>query len=264
MIILEHIRKALILVGIIAGLLLLWQRHSHAQGGMMPGPGTVHSIGGGGTVAFDAKTAAYTNTATTTFTMTNLTVGAGSGRALAIPIIFELSTVPSGLACVWDAVGANQSLTTITGTNSGTNGGLSGSAITLGLIAPVSGNKNLTCSWTGSAAAHAVAVSFTGVNQGSIGSAFPNGNFVSNVTAVAGPLQITFTSGVGHMVLANFGQDCTGWGAISGTTIATDIVTGPAIGVASNYDTGASPTKILSAAYTGTCVGVGSGTDVSP
>ena len=221
---------------------------------------------GGGSVTFDAKTATVTNVTTNTLNVANLTVGSGSNRGMAL--IFQWggsSTIPAALACNWDSAGSNQAMTAISGTNSGTNGGVTGATEIFGLLAPTSGNKNLKCTWTstGTNEAHAVAISFTGVNQGSIASAFPNGTFVSFSAPTAGPLSVTITSATGHQVLSGGSQNCVGWGAISGTTLATDGVTGPNIGVASAYASGAA-TVTMTEAITGTCPWIISGTDVSP
>src|SRR4051812_3187628 len=114
--------------------------------------------------AFDAKTAAWTTASgASPVSVTNLTVGSGSNRAMAVCIMCGSggSGLPAGLTLVWDSVGANQSLTQISGTLTLNAGNAAASAI-YGLIAPASGNKTLTISWAaGSNEVHACAIAFT-------------------------------------------------------------------------------------------------------
>jgi len=233
--------------------------------GQGPGPGLgSFGGGGGGSVVFDAQTAAVVSVNGATTMTASMTVGSGSNRALAAVLWFSLSTTPTGLACHWDPAGTNQAMTELTGANTGTNGGLSGASTIFALIAPTSGTKNLTCTWTGSWEAHISAISFTGVNQGSIGAAFPNAGFTSILTATASPISIgPITSGTGHQVFTGFAQSCSAWGAVSGTTVNSDASTGPNLAVVSSYTTGAA-TVTATAAFTGSCDQIASGADVSP
>lgn len=220
---------------------------------------------GGSGVVFDAQTAAMVNVVSTTMTA-SMTVGAGSNRALAAFLWFAIAGVtPTGLSCHWDPTGTNQALTELTGANTGTNGGITAASTIYVLLAPTSGTKNLTCTWTGSGEAHISAVSFTGVNQGSVAAAFPQTAIANIATAGASPISVgPITSATGHQVIAAFAQPCTTWGAISGTTINTDDTTGPNVGVASSYNAGASSVTATAAFTTGTCGLIGSGADVSP
>lgn len=249
---------------LIIALICLLPNLANAQGGMGPGPGTVHSTGGGGTVTFDAKTpaGAFVSSGTSVSNST-ITVGSGSGRALIVGFVVDtLTVIPPAAACVWDVGGTNQSMTAITGTNTGINGGISAASVLFGLLAPTSGAKTLTCTWTGSNAVGIFAVSFTGVNQGSLAAAFPNGTFTSVAIAAAGPVSIAITSATGHKTVAMFAQNCVAFGAISGTTITTELdMTN--VGWVSSYDNGAA-TVTMTAAFTGTCDQIASGTDVSP
>lgn len=185
----------------------------------------------------------------TTLTVSNLTVGSGSNRALLAMASFEQSAVPAGLTAVWDSGGTNQSMTPVPNTNTGTNGGLSSSAVFFGLLAPTSGNKSLVISWTGALGAHAVAMSFTGVNQTSVAVAFPNGAFTANNTSTASPISKVITSAIGNIVAAYAIEQSSPWGAINGTTIASSAA-GPNDAVAANYNTGAA-TVTPSFAFTG-------------
>lgn len=219
--------------------------------------------GGGGTVTFDAKTTTAATATGTSVSTSGLTMGAGGGGAIVVGYwIDSANSTPAALACAWDPGGTNQAFTAITGTNTGVNGGISGASVLFGLLAPTAGNKTLTCSWTGSSTAAIVAVSFTGVNQGSIAAAFPNGNFSSATTAAAGPVSVTVTSATGHQTVGLFAQNCVAFGAVSGTTIAPELDMAN-MGVISSYSNGAA-TVTMTAAFTGTCVQIASGTDVAP
>lgn len=222
-------------------------------------PGT----GGGGSVVFDAQTVAVVNVVSTTMT-TSMTVGAGTNRALVAFVWFGMTTTPAGLACNWDPTGTNQALTELTGANSGTNSGLTGASTLFVVLAPTSGTKNLTCTWTGSGEGHISAVSFTGVNQGSIAAAFPQTAIVNIGALTAGPVTLgPITSATGHQVVSSFAQSCAVWGTLSGTTVNTDDVVGPILGVASSFSSGAA-TVTATAAFAGTCNQIASGADVSP
>lgn len=223
---------------LIIALICLLPNLATAQGGMGPGPGTVHSTGGGGTVAVDVKSAAVINcpalpTLCATVTVP-LTVGA-SANAIEVMVIWVNGTVPAASAATWNGV----PMTAITGTTSGSHGGCSCATTSFGILAPATGAHNVVVSWTGLLEAHAVAISFTGVNQSSIAAAFPNGTNVINDTSTASPITATVTSATGHIVTAFAGQGIGAFGTINGTLIAKDDVTGPAIGVAGNYNTGA-------------------------
>ena len=202
-------------------------------------------------VAFDAKTSAVTNLSSgTSITINTLAVGSGSNRAMAVEIVWGAnSTVPSGVTAVWDSGGTNQAMTLVTGTNAGSSAATAASSI-YALLAPTSGTKNLVISWTGSNEAHAAAVSFTGVDQTSVAVAFPHGTTNFKVGATASPCSVTVTSATGNMVVNGFFQKIGGWGTISGTTIATDGVTGPNQGVAFSYASGAA-TVTSTAAFSG-------------
>ena len=201
-------------------------------------------------VAFDAKTSTFTeaNPAAATLTMTNLTVGSGSNRGLVSGILFEAATIPTGITFSWDDAGTPQAMTAITNATIASDGANSCTGVMYGLVAPTSGNKNLKISWTGNTVAYGMAISFTGVNQTSVAVAFPHGN--SNKTTSASPTTITITSATGNFAVAMHAQAASVWGAISGTTIATDVA-GPQQAVAANYDNGAA-SVVLTAAFTGT------------
>jgi hypothetical protein len=203
--------------------------------------------------AFDAKTAAWTNVSSAaTLSITNLTVGSGANRALVVCLMFGsgASSLPAGLALVWDSIGANQSLTQISGTLT-LNGGTSAASAIYGLINPVSGNKTLTISWTGNNEAHACAIAFTGVDQTSVAVAFPHGTNVNHTTSTASPTSVTVTSATGNMVVACHEQNVAVFSAVNQTSLAIDS-TGPNLAVAANYASGAATVTL-----TGTFAGSG-------
>lgn len=220
------------------------------------------TAGGGGTVTFDAKTPSGVFTlAGTSVSTTSINVSTGNGLLVGY-MTDNLSTTPPGLGCTWDVGGANQVMTAISGTNTGTQGAITAGIQFFGLLAPTSGAKTLTCSWTGTRAGGFFAVSFNNVNQGSIAAAFPNGTFSAVTTAAAGPVTVTVTSATGHKTVMMGGQSCAPIGAISGTTITTETDMSN-MGWASNYDNGAA-TVSMTQAFSGTCVQIASGVDVAP
>ena len=215
------------------------------------------NAGGGGLAVDAADSTATTVTSGTSVTVT-FTVGSGSNRALLAPIMFSQSTLPTGTACTYNST----SMTEITATLE-SDSNETATSVMYGLLAPASGSHSLTCSWTGNQEAHLTAISFTGVNQGSIAAAFPNGTGINHPGGTASPISVTITSATGHYVVANFAQNCTSFGAVSGTQFGKDDVTGPNLGVVAGYNTGAA-TVTQTAAFSGTCAQVASGVDVSP
>lgn len=210
-------------------------------------------------VAFDAKTATVVS-ATATSISTTYVMGSVSNGALVVPIMWGGSAQPASITATYNGV----AMTQITGTNTGTNGGCTCSGAIYGLLAPASGSHTLTISWTGSTEAHITAVSFSGVDQTSIAVAFPHGTFFVANTATASPIPSTatpVTSATGNMVVGAGSEQVSAWGAISGTTIASDSSTGPQLTYASNYTTGAA-TVSPTFAFTGTSVQMYLATDV--
>lgn len=191
-------------------------------------------------VAFDAKTATATAcTPGTTLTITNLTVGSGSNRALGMMISWLSGTVPTVTACNWDDAGTPQAMTLVASTNSA-NGSSSMATSIYGLVAPTSGNKNLKITWSSaSVEAHAVAISFTGVDQTNVATAFPNGVAVNKTTSTASPASTgAITSATGNMVISGFCDNAAFHNSVSGTEIVRDD-SGPNFGVAYSYASGA-------------------------
>lgn len=248
---------------LIIALIYLLPNLATAQGGMGPGPGTVHSIGGGGTVTVDGKTATANSATGTSVSTSAITISAGSNRALLVGVVMDSGSVlPVGLGCVYDVAGANQTMTAVSGTNTGISAAITAAMVFYGLVNPTSGaSKTVTCSWTASSTVGVVAISFTGTNQSSVAAAFPNGNFNSPGSA-ASPAAVTITSATGHKTVAMEAQNCVPFGAISGTTLTAELDMAN-VGFVSNYDNGAA-TVAMTAAFSGTCAQLASGTDVSP
>src|ERR1700674_83973 len=92
-----------------------------------------------GQVARDAcASAAQNNVSGTSFTSTQFTVGSASNRALVVTVAFAGAT--SAQTATWDSGGTNQAMSVHS-----TNGGLT---VIFTLVAPTSGNKTLSVSWT--------------------------------------------------------------------------------------------------------------------
>lgn len=246
-----------LLITLLCGLLASASADAQVGGLAFPGPGPRVSTGGGGSVAVTASSATFVNGSTTSLTVP-LTIPAGSNLAAAVMVIWANSSVPTGAAATWNG----SAMTAVTGTSGG-NGACSCSTQIYGIVAPATGAHNFVISWTGSFEAHAVGLSFSGANQTSVATAFPNGTNVIQLSATASPITGPVTSAANHIVIAFGAQNVSPWGTINGTTIATDSSTGPNFAVAANYNTGAA-TVNPSFAFTGTAAWAFFATDVSP
>lgn len=187
-------------------------------------------------VTFDAKTSLFTDVTNTPLTF-SFTVGTISNAALVVPVMFGGAALPAGLAATYNGA----SMTQITGTNTGTNGGCSCAGVIFAILLGnnTSASHTVSISWTGAVEAHAGAVSFSGVDQTSIAVAFPHGTFVVQNTVAASPATGPVTSAANNMVVAMATLQCCSWGTISGTTIANAPITGPQLIEAANYTAGA-------------------------
>jgi hypothetical protein len=118
-------------------------------------------------VQFDAKSSVTSGGISVTgFTDSTLTIAANPNRVLIYSLGFQSTPFPTGISLVWDQTGANQPLSLIVQEfNTLPNAGDSILIQLWALIAPVSGNKTLTATWTGSVDAKAVGASFYNVNQ---------------------------------------------------------------------------------------------------
>lgn len=160
-------------------------------------PFVLPSVGASHTVVLDANSTSNTRGLNvTTLDNGNLTIGSGANRVLVAQIALTPNTTIVS-TCVWDPVGANQSLTKI---NSAVEGaGTIGRVEIWALVAPVSGNKILRCTTSGTATDLFLnGVSFIGVNQTGGVTTFPN---TSGATAVGGNPSVTVTSSSGNAVV---------------------------------------------------------------
>jgi len=151
--------------------LLVHGATGYAQGLLTLGTGSVVGPPASIPVAVDAiGTAVGVSGIGTSVTFNNITVGTGPNRALVVPLSFSSNasgTPVNGISCVWDSGGTNQSMTQVA--NATATNIISGSEFFLsaifGLVAPTSGNKTLTCSWTNPAIVYVDAISFNNVLQ---------------------------------------------------------------------------------------------------
>lgn len=109
-------------------------------------------------VTFDNSGSA--RTASGTSGSFSFAVAANANRCM-IGMISDPTNAISAAAMTWDSGGTNQSLTLIT--NNG--GGSSGAVWLFKLIAPTSGTKTMSVSWTGSTALDIAAAVFDGADQ---------------------------------------------------------------------------------------------------
>lgn len=153
-------------------------------------------------VALDSFVADVTSNAVTSRTLTTLTVGAGANRVLVVALTLQGSaTAPS---VHWDSTGTNQAMTLITSQV------VTGSVAKLwlyGLVAPTSGAKTLSATWTGSSDVTLAAGALTGADQTGGATTFAHAAAVAGTGANSS----TVTSATGNWVVGCF----TGNGAIS-------------------------------------------------
>lgn len=142
---------------------------------------------------------------TTGFTCSTLTVGGGANRALVVQITFSAKTI-TGLGCVWDSGGTNQSMTAIPGA-SGASAGTAGFVNFFGLVAPTSGAKTLKCTWDATASDYTViGLDYTGVNQTGGATSFPNGACATGNSTTA---SLALTSALNNQTVAGAGANNT-------------------------------------------------------
>lgn len=160
-------------------------------------------------VALDAKgDFSASHDAVTTYTSTTFTVGSGANRALIVGIACEsgIGNHPTAPTAVWDAVGANQSMTLIAASTFQLSSSSDFSIFLFGLVAPVSGNKTLTiANMNGAAGSSSIVsmISFTGVDQTGGTTTFKNGNKGNNGTTT---ISYAPTTVAGDAVATVFGS----------------------------------------------------------
>lgn len=142
-------------------------------------------------VALDATGTAADGLSTSS-SYTGITVGTGANRGLLVILNTQSGTTPTGVTATWDSGGTNQAMTQVATQASTLD---SGFIKIFGLVAPTSGNKTCLVSWTGSANFVVSAISFTGVNQISVGSAFPNTHNASGTTTTSSSNTVNSATG---------------------------------------------------------------------
>jgi hypothetical protein len=194
----------------------------------------VEGVGSLSRVVFDAAgTKLYVAPPATSASYTGITVGSGANRALVVSLNFGYNTgvPPSAVSVHWDSAGTNQAMTQIV---SGSNIATNDEVQLWGLVAPTSGNKTLSVSWTGNAEVFVTAVSFINVNQTGGATTFPN----SSATLVNTPNpKVTITSDVGHAVVGTLAtQNAQGTYLADTTTIYKDNASGAFINAGAVYE----------------------------
>jgi hypothetical protein len=133
------------------------------------------------TAAHGAVAASYSGTntnvaaAATTMTLTTMTVSAGSN--LCLVGVLTTSNASSSPTMNWDTAGANQAMTlalTVTNTQK---------LYIFVLVAPVTGNKTLSASWTSVSNASLSAVAFSGADQTTCYNAADNVSYTTNTAS---------------------------------------------------------------------------------
>lgn len=150
-------------------------------------------------VAVDATGTTATGGSVTTFDFTGITVGSGSNRALIYMIYFAGgAAVPTGITVNWDQLGTPQAMTSLKTQTLNTNELIA----IYGLRNPTAGNKTLRATWTNAQTPTSDAISFTGVDQVSDATAFPNANNNSGVSTAA---SISITSATNNIPVVTGG-----------------------------------------------------------
>lgn len=211
-------------------------------------------------VAFDAQGHFNAASAGTSFTDSSFTVGSGANRVLIVTINWGQAAIPSGVSVVWDNGGTNQAMTAITGASINNVSAFAASMQMYGLVAPTSGNKQLSISWSTTSLRPIVGyISATGALQTGGTATFAHGTSNTNTTgSSAGPFTLTVTSASGDMVAAQ--HTCDGATAFSSTSATQDWLSqiSGVLSGAANHTAGAASVSMqatLSAADTWGAVG---------
>lgn len=138
-------------------------------------------------------------TSGTTLSFTGLTVGSGANRVILAS--FNYTPVVSAISIAWDPSGANLALTRIV-TQADSSGTFT--AELWGAVAPGSGNKTLTATWTTAAEASLSAISFTGANQTGGATTFPHStSAIGSIPGVSGTASLSVTTATTDAAIAN-------------------------------------------------------------
>lgn len=198
----------------------------------------------GGTVSFDSFGTGNGGYIASAGTYTGQTVGSGSNRALVALLQFDQITGgnPTSVTCNWDTAGTNQSMTQILAYAPAS---VLAPLYIFGLVAPTSGNKTISCSWsTDTNKAFIETISFTGVNQTGGSTSFPNTGSTNNTSNTA---SVTVTSNASDKAVAAYTLNSGGSiSSFSDTEMAFNNVSGIVYNAGSQYGTGAS-SKTLTA-----------------
>jgi hypothetical protein len=171
-------------------------------------------VAGGGPVAVVDKGTHSSSASGTTYDYTGLTITGGLTHSAMALVIFVENANVSGMSVTWDNGGTNQSMTQV-----GTILHASDKQIFLfGLVAPTSGNKTAHLAWTGTAQVTVFAMSFSGVNQSSVASAFVNFN---SGTFTGTSLSLTITSAANDVAVC-FAQTDVNAGTLNQTVLFQD------------------------------------------
>ena len=213
--------------------------------------GAAASVG----VTVDASGALQSSFGAATLSYTGITVGTGNG--LVVGITGAVHTNPV-LSAVWDNGGTNQSMTFMGSVD------IPGATHALEIWAlknPTAGNKTLLITvGTATGAIYAAAVSFNGVNAGSVAAAFPN--FNSNTTTAGTAVAVNITSATNHKIFG-ISADNGVANAVSISGIQLYLDNTGALGVCGNTDNGAGTVAITATYSTNDNLAV-AGIDVSP
>lgn len=150
-------------------------------------------------VAVDATGTEQTSgSSSTSLDYTGITVGSGSNSALILMFSLGFGNNATGVTATWDNAGTPQAMTLIKSAaflNTITT-------YVYGLRNPIAGNKTLHIAWTNVNEISACAISFTGVDQTSDATAFPNSN---NATGSSAAPSINITSALGNIPVTSVG-----------------------------------------------------------
>jgi hypothetical protein len=214
-------------------------------------------------VAFDAAGTTFIGqAAVTSVSQTFMTVGSGSNRALIA--LFEFgggTSIPASLVCHWDSAGTNQAFTQITGATASQTTGGGTCCVLFGLVAPTTGNKNFTASWTGARDAGVTLVSFTGVDQTGGATSFPNGTGNSNSGTANNPATVTVTSTSSDAICAIFVDNNTQASATFSDNQIDGYFSGNSMDGGANYAVGTG-THALTCTWASSCNWAASGTSI--
>lgn len=158
-------------------------------------------------VAFDNKVEADTGaTNVATLTTGSFVIGSGSNRFAVAVLVFG-GALPSGISGSISGGGGN--FVAIVGASGAAT---SSSAIAYGLVAPGSGTKTVSFSWTGNKTCYLAVITGTGADQTGGTTTFPHGNFASGTSAAPA---IAITSATNNGVFGAVGS-------VSGFTSTSD------------------------------------------